>query len=145
MAAFNLTSAARCARVPRRLPSRCSCSARGIQGLACAGMNVLVRVIVADKVSLRENAKNWSVFTFLGGVLGWGSGPVLGGYITSGASWRWCFAINLPVAFTSMLLIYFVLRSELLGPQPIPSLDETTGTGRRTTFAKRLQTIEAGG
>ncbi|TDZ31142.1 Protein SGE1 [Colletotrichum spinosum] len=66
-------------------------------------------------------------------------------YITSGASWRWCFAINLPVAFTGMLLIYFVLRSELLGPQPIHSLDETTDTGRRTTFAKRLQTIYVGG
>ncbi|TEA20093.1 Protein SGE1 [Colletotrichum sidae] len=77
--------------------------------------------------------------------LGMGIWSVLGGYITSGASWRWCFAINLPVAFTSMLLVYFVLRSELLGPQPIPSLDETTDTGRRTTFAKRLQTIEAGG
>ncbi|TDZ58499.1 Efflux pump roqT [Colletotrichum trifolii] len=66
-------------------------------------------------------------------------------YITSGASWRWCFVINLPVAFASMLLVYFVLRPELLGPQPIHSLDETTDTGRRTTFAKRLQTIDAGG
>ncbi|GJC82518.1 efflux pump dotC [Colletotrichum liriopes] len=118
---------------------------RAFQGLACAGLNVLVRIILADKVSLRENAKNWSVFSFLGGVLGWGLGPVLGGYITSGSSWRWCFGINLPIAFASMLVIYFVLRSELLGPQPIPQLDETTETGRRTTFVKRLQTIDIGG
>ncbi|KZL78850.1 major facilitator superfamily transporter, partial [Colletotrichum incanum] len=118
---------------------------RGFQGLACAGLNVLVRIILADKVSLRENAKNWSVFSFFGGVLGWGLGPVLGGYITSGSSWRWCFGINLPIAFVSMLIIYFVLRSELLGPQPIPQLDETTATGRRTTFVKRLQTIDIGG
>ncbi|CCF33932.1 major facilitator superfamily transporter [Colletotrichum higginsianum] len=118
---------------------------RAFQGLACAGLNVLVRIIVADKVSLRENAKNWSVFSLLGGVLGWGLGPVLGGYITSGSSWRWCFGINLPIAFASMLVIYFVLRSELLGPQPIPQLDETTDTGRRTTLRKRLQTIDVGG
>ncbi|KAK1596067.1 major facilitator superfamily transporter [Colletotrichum navitas] len=118
---------------------------RAFQGLACAGLNVLVRVILADKVTLRENAKNWSVFSFLGGVLGWGLGPVVGGYIISGSSWRWCFGINLPIAFASMLAIYFVLRSELLGPQPIPQLDETTDTGRRTTFVKRLQTIDVGG
>ncbi|EFQ33363.1 major facilitator superfamily transporter [Colletotrichum graminicola M1.001] len=118
---------------------------RAFQGLACAGLNVLVRVILADKVTLRENAMNWSIFSFLGGVLGWGLGPVVGGYITSGSSWRWCFGINLPIAFVSMLAIYFVLRSELLGPQPIPQLDETTDTGRRTTFVKRLQTIDVGG
>ncbi|KAK1639681.1 major facilitator superfamily transporter [Colletotrichum phormii] len=118
---------------------------RGFQGLACAGLNVLVRIVIADKVTLRENAKNWSIFSFLGGVLGWGLGPVLGGYITSGSSWRWCFGINLPIAFVSIFVLYFVLRSELLGPQPIPQLDETTETGRRTTFKKRLQTIDVGG
>lgn len=52
---------------------------RGFQGLACAGLNVLVRIVIADKVTLRENAKNWAIFSFLGGVLGWGLGPVLGG------------------------------------------------------------------
>ncbi|KAK2024339.1 major facilitator superfamily transporter [Colletotrichum zoysiae] len=118
---------------------------RAFQGLACAGLNILVRIVLADKVSLRENAKNWSFFSFLGGVLGWGLGPVVGGYITSGSSWRWCFGINLPIAFVSMLVIYFVLRSELLGPQPIPQLDETTDTGRRTKLVKRLQTIDVGG
>ncbi|KAK1961964.1 MFS general substrate transporter [Colletotrichum sublineola] len=84
---------------------------RAFQGLACAGINILVRVILADKVSLSENAKELV------------HGPV--------------FGINLPIAFVSMLAIYFILRSELLGPQSIPQLDETTDTGRRTTFVKR--------
>ncbi|KAL0940893.1 tetracycline efflux protein [Colletotrichum truncatum] len=118
---------------------------RAFQGIACAGMNILVRIIIADKVSLRENAKNWAIFSFCGGVLGWGLGPFLGGYITSKSHWRWCFGINLPIAFASMIVIYFILRSELLGPQPIPQLDETTETGRRTTFKKRFQTIDLGG
>ncbi|KAI8218904.1 hypothetical protein K4K55_012493 [Colletotrichum sp. SAR 10_96] len=118
---------------------------RAFQGLACAGLNVLVRICIADRVTLRENAKNWSIFSFFGGVIGWGLGPLIGGQITSKSHWRWCFGLNLPIAFASMLIIYFVLRSEFLGPQPIPQLDETTETGRRTTFAKRLQTIDVGG
>ncbi|OLN92219.1 putative MFS-type transporter C16A3.17c 1 [Colletotrichum chlorophyti] len=118
---------------------------RALQGLACAGLSVVIRIIVADKVSLSENAKNWSIFTFLGGAIGYGLGPFLGGYITSRSNWRWCFGINLPVAFASIIVVYFALRSELLGPQPIPQLDESTETGRRTTFAKRLQTIDVGG
>ncbi|KAG7141514.1 Efflux pump FUS6 like protein [Verticillium longisporum] len=68
---------------------------RAIQGLGSAGMDISVRAIVADKVSLGEGAKNWSIFTFIGGV-SYGIGPVIGGYLTS-ADWRWCFGINLPV------------------------------------------------
>lgn len=51
---------------------------RGFQGLAAAGLNVVVRTILADRVSLQENAKNWSIFAFVGGV-SYGLGPVIGG------------------------------------------------------------------
>jgi MFS family permease len=54
---------------------------RAFQGLGCAGIEVLVQVTVADKVSLEENAKTWSIFSLIGGVLGWGLGPVLGGEV----------------------------------------------------------------
>lgn len=57
---------------------------RGIQGLGCAGISVIVRVIIADKVSLKENAKNWSIFSFTAG-MSYAIGPVIGGmsYFTS--------------------------------------------------------------
>ena len=135
---------------------------RSFQGVSAAGLNVLVRTILADRVSLEENAKNWPIFAFVGGV-SYGLGPVLGGglisllpdicieltfnlkgYLTS-ANWRWCFAINLPIGVVSLGITYFVLRKELLGPQPIPELDETTETGRRTKFAARLKTVDVGG
>jgi MFS family permease len=51
---------------------------RGLQGLGCAGIGVIVRVILADKVSLKENAKNWSIFSFTAGI-SYGIGPVIGG------------------------------------------------------------------
>ncbi|KAL2759765.1 hypothetical protein ACRALDRAFT_1026476 [Sodiomyces alcalophilus JCM 7366] len=116
---------------------------RALQGIGCAGMNVVIRAIVADKVSLREDAKNWSIFSIVGGC-SYAVGPVIGGYLTE-THWRWCFGINLPVALVGMAVVFIVLRKELLGPQPIPQLDETAETGRRTTFVHRLKTIDVGG
>jgi MFS family permease len=51
---------------------------RAFQGLAAAGLNVVVRTILADKVSLQENAKNWAIFSLVGGI-SYGLGPVIGG------------------------------------------------------------------
>ncbi|PWI73841.1 hypothetical protein PCL_09117 [Purpureocillium lilacinum] len=116
---------------------------RAFQGIASAGLNVVVRTILADRVTLRENAKNWAIFAFVGGI-SYAMGPVIGGYLTR-ANWRWCFGINLPIAAVALLAIFFVLRKELLGPQPIPELDETTETGRRAKLAARLKTVDVGG
>lgn len=120
---------------------------RGFQGVACAGISVLVRVIISDKVSLQENAKNWSFFALTGGC-SYAIGPVIGGYLTS-ASWRWCFAINLPICVLGILVVFFVLRKELVGPQPLQGVDKdvaTTGSeSKGPTVWKRLMTIDIGG
>lgn len=69
---------------------------------------------------------------------------VVPGYLTR-ANWRWCFGINLPIGVFALLVIFFVLRKELLGPQPIPELQETAETGRRTKLFARVKTIDFGG
>lgn len=51
---------------------------RALQGIAGAGINVVVRTILADRVSLRENAQNWAIFSFVGGI-SYALGPVIGG------------------------------------------------------------------
>lgn len=51
---------------------------RALQGVGAAGIGVIIRVILADKVSLKENAKNNSIFSLVAGVSS-GAGPVLGG------------------------------------------------------------------
>ncbi len=127
---------------------------RGIQGLGCAGLNVVVRVILLDRVSLKENAKNWSIFSFIAG-MSYGIGPVLGGALTN-VSWRWCFAINLPISVAAVVLIYAVLRPELLGPQPVDqlaSLSQDPSINRPRTqeiphtrrVMMQIATIDAGG
>lgn len=51
---------------------------RAVQGIACAGLDVVIRVILADKVSLRESATNWTIFSTVGGI-SYGLGPIVGG------------------------------------------------------------------
>lgn len=122
---------------------------RGFQGVASAGISVLVRVIISDKVSLQENAKNWSFFALTGGC-SYAIGPVIGGYLTS-ANWRWCFAINLPICVLGVAVVFFVVRKELVGPQPLPGVDEgTVSTTPREkkkgpTIMRRLMIIDVGG
>ncbi|KAK2614624.1 hypothetical protein N8I77_001433 [Diaporthe amygdali] len=115
---------------------------RAIQGVGAAGVNISVRVILADKVSLADYALNWTVFALFSGV-GFSIGPVIGGYLTQ-ANWRWCFAINLPVGVLAIVLVVVVLRHELLGPQPIPELEGEgkRPMGRRARFGARLLTID---
>jgi MFS family permease len=54
---------------------------RAFQDIACAGNLVLVRVILADKVSLEENSRNTSIYTMVAGSA-YGIRPVVGGYLT---------------------------------------------------------------
>lgn len=51
---------------------------RALQGTGSAGTMNVVMIILADKVSLRENAKNNSIFAFIAGV-GYAVGPEIGG------------------------------------------------------------------
>ncbi|GKZ32307.1 hypothetical protein AbraIFM66950_001611 [Aspergillus brasiliensis] len=53
---------------------------RALQGVGSAGLTNLIMIILADKVSLKENARNKSLFTVFGGV-GYAVGPVIGGHI----------------------------------------------------------------
>jgi MFS family permease len=65
---------------------------RALQGVGCAGLMIITKIVLADKVSLKENAKNNTIFTIVGGI-GYGIGPVIGGYLTE-ASW-WVFSEHL--------------------------------------------------
>ncbi|KAM0079966.1 hypothetical protein ACKRZS_007887 [Fusarium odoratissimum] len=116
---------------------------RALQGIGCAGMNVVIRAIVADKVSLREDAYTWSIFSLVGGC-SYAIGPVVGGYLTK-TTWRWCFGINLPIGVAGCIVVFVFLRPVLLGPQPLPQLEETTQIARKSTVMQRLATIDAGG
>jgi MFS family permease len=116
---------------------------RALQGVGAAGISICVRVILADRVSLKDLALNWTLFATLNAV-SFSVGPVVGGYLTQ-ANWRWCFAINLPVAVLGIVTIIVLLRKELLGPQPLPEIEGRDTSTRHGRFLQRLATIDYGG
>ncbi|SPO06506.1 related to putative multidrug transporter [Cephalotrichum gorgonifer] len=120
---------------------------RALQGVGAAGITITVRTILADRVSLSDASVNWTLFAIIASI-GFSIGPVIGGYLTT-ASWRWCFAINLPVAVLAIVLVLILLRKELIGPQALPELEgyhrHRSDTTRHGRFLLRIATIDYGG
>ena len=54
---------------------------RAFQGLGFAGLQTVTKIILSDKVSLKDTSSNNTLFTLLYG-LSFGAGPVVGGYLT---------------------------------------------------------------
>ncbi|THX75890.1 putative major facilitator superfamily transporter [Aureobasidium pullulans] len=85
-------------------------AARAVQGLGSGGL-VIVNITIGDLFSLRTRGAFYGI---LGGI--WASassiGPIIGGLLTQGASWRWCFWINLPLDGLAFIVLFFCLDIE---------------------------------
>ena len=82
--------------------------ARAIQGLGTGAIIPLSMTIVGELYTLAERGRTQAIFSGVWGVASI-AGPLVGGYITDGLSWRWVFYLNLPfglLAATVIMLAY---------------------------------------
>jgi EmrB/QacA subfamily drug resistance transporter len=82
---------------------------RALQGIGVGGLTALVQVILSDLVSPRERGRYSG---YLGAVFGVGTvaGPLLGGFVTDGIGWRWCFYVGVPFAVAAFITLQRTLR-----------------------------------
>jgi len=78
---------------------------RVVQGLGNAALFPVGMTIVADLLSLEKRAKLIGIFSGMWGVASL-IGPLVGGYLTTYVSWRWCFYLILPAGIISGILIW---------------------------------------
>jgi EmrB/QacA subfamily drug resistance transporter len=77
--------------------------ARAGQGVGGAIMFATSLALIAQAFHGRERAVAFAVLGATTGV-GVAIGPVLGGVLTSGLSWRWIFFVNLPIGILALLV-----------------------------------------
>jgi EmrB/QacA subfamily drug resistance transporter len=74
---------------------------RGFQGIGGAIMFATALALLAQAFPPKERAVAFAVFGATTGV-GVAIGPVLGGALTSGLSWRWIFFVNVPIGIFAL-------------------------------------------
>ncbi|WP_276354122.1 MDR family MFS transporter [Cohnella caldifontis] len=82
---------------------------RAIQGIGGGAVMPIVFTIIFDLFPQEKRGKMMGLF---GAVFGISSifGPLLGGTISDGLSWRWIFYINVPIGLLSILFIWMGYR-----------------------------------
>ncbi|KAF1835497.1 hypothetical protein BDW02DRAFT_495830 [Decorospora gaudefroyi] len=115
---------------------------RALQGLGAAGIMNLSRIILSDGATLAENSRGNSILSLISGCryasrYRYGVGPVVGGYLSE-ASWRYVFVLPVGVAVVAMLLIFFVMRDELVHGR----VAATAGDSRRKNIISGLAIID---
>ena len=78
--------------------------ARALQGVAGAALTPAALAVIVSNFAPDARGKAVGAWTAWGGI-GTVLGPLIGGQLVDAASWRWIFAINVPVVIITFILI----------------------------------------
>src|SRR5690348_9470089 len=117
---------------------------RAVQGVAAGGLMSLAMASVGDLVSPRERGRyqGYIAATFAVATV---VGPLLGGALVQGASWRWVFLVNLPVGLAALAGLRLRLPATPVAPaeRPLDGVGAALLAAATSTFM--LACIEDGG
>ncbi|MGW2343553.1 MFS transporter [Streptomyces sp. NPDC001661] len=115
-------------------------AARLVQGAGGAGLLTLPQAVVADAVPPRERA---AYLGPLGAVFALATvvSPLLGGWLTDHASWRWIFWLNVPLGVAAAVLVRAVVPRRAPGR---PDFDTAGAVLLATTTAGLVVTVAQG-
>jgi EmrB/QacA subfamily drug resistance transporter len=82
---------------------------RAFQGLGAGGLMVGAMAVLGDLVPPRDRGKYQGQFAAVMAVA-MVAGPLVGGFITDHANWRWAFFVNLPLGGAALILLALTLR-----------------------------------
>ncbi|KAI0642525.1 major facilitator superfamily domain-containing protein [Trametes meyenii] len=94
---------------------------RTIQGVGSGAIQVLVAIVTADLIPLKERGFFQSITGATFSVAS-ATGPFIGGALSQHASWRWLFYLNLPLCGLAFAVVLVFLR---LRKPPIESYKKT--------------------
>jgi EmrB/QacA subfamily drug resistance transporter len=92
---------------------------RAVQGVGGAIMFSVSLALLADAFRGRDRGVAFGVWGAITGVAV-AIGPLLGGVLTSGLSWRWIFFVNLPVGIAALVLTLLRVHESKLPHAPRP-------------------------
>ena len=97
-------------------------AARGFQGIGAGFSQATAFTTIAD---LYPPAKRGRITGVMGSVFGLSSivGPAVGGLLTDGPGWRWCFYVNVPVGLVALAILYFYFPNLVTPRTRKPKID----------------------
>ncbi|RYP28941.1 hypothetical protein DL767_006976 [Monosporascus sp. MG133] len=115
---------------------------RAIKGVGGGGINILIEIIVADLVPLRERPKFISLI-FTAYTVAVVLGPVIGGLFAQRVTWRWIFYLNLPIATVAFLMLALVLKVQYVKDTKRNSLKRVDFSGNLLLIAAVVSVLLA--
>jgi EmrB/QacA subfamily drug resistance transporter len=88
---------------------------RGLQGIGGGISQGMAFTTIAD---LFPPARRGRISGLMGGVFGLASviGPAVGGFLTDGPGWRWCFYVNLPIGIVALVILVYFFPNTVAAP-----------------------------
>ena len=95
---------------------------RGLQGIGAGFSQAMAFTTIAD---LFPPARRGRIAGIMGAVFGLSSviGPAIGGFLTDGPGWRWCFYVNVPTGIAAFGILYFAFPHRVAEKKHRPTID----------------------